>query len=52
VWSVSVREGEHINERVEERKKVTVLFCKAEARCCAPSSPIRLSARSSAMTAY
>jgi hypothetical protein len=34
-------------ERVEERLRITILFCKASAISCVPLSPIRLDRRSS-----
>jgi hypothetical protein len=50
VVSVFVKKWRCIYEIDEERMRVTVLFCNASARCCAPTAPILLEERSSVVS--
>jgi hypothetical protein len=48
--SVCVKKWRCVYEIDEERMKVTVLFCNAFARCCAPTAPVLLPLRCSVVT--
>ncbi len=50
VVSVCVKKCRWVNERDEERTRVTMLFLNASTRCCAPRSPIWFSPRSSVVS--
>jgi hypothetical protein len=52
VWWVSMRTEENGYKRDENGMRITELFLKPSARCCAPTSPIRLYSRFSVVSPY
>jgi hypothetical protein len=52
VWWVSMCTEENVYKRDENGMRITELFLKTSARCCAPTSPVRLCSRFSVVSPY